>query len=345
MPLSADRCASLLADASSSVTDPAPSARLSGGSTRIHAAAQEGVNDASIVYPTARDRNTLLVSKTNNDNNNNNNKRIGSACFDASAMPVTTDLGMLGNAAGRLRALGHHPALPAVLRRMAKAWVRKWAATITLADSKPVPSELSSNGTSSEEAEAAGSTGHSEELGRSAQGLCGLAYLGNAAKCLAEARSVLSTIVASAEPVGDALASVPAASKENDQTGTDAGMDNEANGKPAQAPGDGGRGGKTGALPGDTERHTAGSIGTGRKDSSSVPSAAISTPQGRTLVMVQLEEACVRVMMGRFGDEARSEAQAVKAAAREEGVTPVQRCDKPINEETLPLFPVTCCVG
>lgn len=320
MLLFVNRCASLLADASSLVQDPASSALPSGGNTRTHAAAHKSAHDTSIVYPTTRDTNASLVS-------NNNNEMIDSACFDASSMPVTTDLGMLGNAASRLRALGHHPALPAVLRRMAKAWVRKWAASITLADSKSVPTAFSANGVSSKQAEAAGSTGHSEDLGMSEQGLYGQAYLANAAKFLAEARSVLSTIVASAEPVTDARASVPATSNGNGQTGADAGMDNEASTKPAQALGDSGRGGKKGALPGEADKTTSGSIGAGRLDSSSTPSAAISTPLGRTLVMVQLEEACVRVMMGRFGDEARSEAQAVKAAAREEGVTPVQRCE------------------
>lgn len=256
-------------------------------------------------------------------------------------MPLTAALGILGNAANRLRALGPHPALPAVLRRMAKEWVRKWAASVMLAGPlAAAPSGCSSIGVSSEVG-AAGSKGCSEHdlgAGGRAQDVNGLKYLSYAAKCLAEARTVLSMIVASSEPVGDTLASVPATCKENDQTPAETVVDNElttksagkkgkAAAESAQPPGDGGggRGGKKGSISGEADIITADSTSTAGVDSSLAHSAAISTPLGRALVMVQLEEACVRVMMGRFGDEARSETQAVKAAANEEGVTPVQR--------------------
>lgn len=328
---SLNRCASLLADASSSVQDPAPSALPSGG-TRTHAAAHSGVSDtASFIDPT-RDRNAPTSNK----------KRIVEPCSDISSMPLTAALGILDNAASRLRALGAHPALPAVLRRMAKEWVRKWAASVTLAGAlaAAAPTGCSSIGVSSEK-EAAGAKGRSADdlrAGGRALDVNGLAYLGNAAKCLAEARNVLSMIVASSEPAGDALASVPATSKDNDQTPAETVVDNELSTKPsgkkgkaaaeaAQPPADGGggKGGKKGSFSGEAGVISAGSTSTGGVDSSLNHSAAISTPLGRVLVMVQLEEACVRAMMGRFGEEARSETEAARAAAHEEGVTPVQR--------------------
>lgn len=250
--------------------------------------------------------------------------------------PIT--VGILGNAASRLRALGPHPALPAVLRRMAKEWVRKWAASVTLAGSSTVPAGSHFVG-GSREVEAGGGRGRpSEDLGGLAQNNTDcLAYLGNAAKCLAEARSVLSTIVASAEPVGDALVSVPATSKDNDQKPTaENGTDDEV--VSTKTAGKKGKAAETAQPPGDADP-AAGSSGTGRADSSLGPPAVISTPLGRALVMVQLEEACVRVMMGRFGDEARSKTQGVKAAAIEEGVTPVQRCnicDRPGRSSPTP---------
>ena len=181
----------------------------------------------------------------------------------------------------------------------------------------------------------AGAQGDLEGIGGLAQNVNGLAYLRKAAKCLAEARHVLSTIVTSAEPVSDTSASVPAISNENDLTATEPEIENEVSIKPAgqkvktadsaQPAGDGGGGGKKGVSPGGAD--TAAGSSTGRVDSWLATPAAISTPLGRALVMVQLEEACVRVMMGRLNNEARSETQAAEAAANEEGVSPVQKCD------------------
>lgn len=55
------------------------------------------------------------------------------------------------------------------------------------------------------------------------------------------------------------------------------------------------------------------------------PQGAISTPIGRELVMVQLEEAGVRAMLGRTRGETYSEKKAAEAAANTQGVNPVDR--------------------
>eukprot|EP00903_Cladosiphon_okamuranus_P014428 g13389.t1 len=232
---------------------------------------------------------------------------------DNSAMPPAVRV--LSAAADKLRPLGNHPALSAVLRRTAREWVRQWAQQST------VP--------------AAGTS---------------VACLQNAVACLAEARAVLSVLATAAEPIAEVLASCPAGAREEQAKPTDGGDEEDNNhaagaaekkggkgkgaapkggAKKAVATGGGASGAAADAVP---EEGTAGEESAGK-----VPSAAVSTPLGRSLVMVQLEEACVRAMLGRKQGEGRSSKNAKEAAANAEGVTPVQRymeASRPLGHPT-----------
>ena len=214
-------------------------------------------------------------------------------------------------AAETLRPLGSHPALPAALRRTARGWVREWAQRQQSA------------------AEPA------------AEACAPASYLEKAAGCLAEARAVLSALAAAAEPTADVLSSCPAGAKE-EQTKPGGGGDDEEEGNDA-----GGAGGKKagkgkGAAPKAGGKKAAAAaaaaaggaaagaapegVGAGEEAvGGAAPRGAVSTPLGRSLAMVQLEEACVRTMLGRARGEGRSSKKAKEAAASAEGVTPVQR--------------------
>ena len=284
--------------------------------TRSQAAVHEGAISAA-VNATTRGNATAV---------NRKNAQHDSA--DIAMPPTAGDL--LGNAACRLRALGHHPALSAVLRQMAKEWVRKWATSNTgpTGSSKAATKPCRVGGI--ENGERAEGTCPSED--GLAQNTDGFAYLRNAAECLAEARSVLSTIITSAEPAGDAISSKFANSQTNEET-ADHETENEQPGTIKTLAGKKGKSAETTQPPGDgggLNTYTAVSSSSVRlcADKSLIgQSAAISTPLGRALVAVQLEEACVRLMLGRIGNEARSENQVAIAASIQEGVTPIQRCD------------------
>lgn len=165
-----------------------------------------------------------------------------------------------------------------------------------------------------------------------------MACLENAAVCLAEARAGLSALAAAAEPVAEFLSSCPAVARGEQAKPADGG-DEEDDNKPA---GTGGKkagkekgaaqkGGakKKAAAAGGAAGAAAGAVpeegAAGQEAAGTVPSAAVSTPLGRSLVMVQLEEACVRTMLGRERGEGRSSKKAKEAAANAEGATPVQR--------------------
>lgn len=167
-----------------------------------------------------------------------------------------------------------------------------------------------------------------------------MACLENAAACLAEARAVLSALAAAAEPTTDVLSSCPAGAREEqakpagdgeEEDDKDAGgAGGKKAGKGKAAPAQKGTANKgaapaaAGAAAGEVpEGETA-----GEEPARTVPSGAVSTPLGRSLVMVQLEEACVRSMLGRARGEGRSSKKAKEAAANAEGVTPVQRWDQ-----------------
>lgn len=264
---------------------------------------------------------------------------------------------VLNAATDKLRPLGNHPALSAVLRRTAREWVCRWAqstppaaATSDLA-SAPSNQPRSHDPARAQSLNAQNVHAHdaipSDEHGDttaptflSASASSSVACLENAAACLTEARAVLSALAAAAEPTAGVLSSCPAGAREeqakpagdssgeNDDGGAAAASGKKAGkGKGAAQKGSvkktaaGAAGAAAGAVPGGLEGGTAageGAVGT-------AACAAVSTPLGRSLVMVQLEEACVRTMLGRAKGEGRSSKKAKEAAANAEGVTPVQR--------------------
>lgn len=168
-------------------------------------------------------------------------------------------------------------------------------------------------------------------------------FLENAVACLVEAREILSVLATSAEPVGDTLISFPVdahamgPSPQNAEKSTEHGAGDGEGGNKAKSPGSKGKGqakqSKGKKSPGVTQGGgpaSSGELDAPRDSEHSlrgVPCepAAVSTPVGRVLVMVQLEEACVRAMLGRAKGENRSKSKAEEAAANDKGVTPVQR--------------------
>ncbi|CAM9269015.1 unnamed protein product [Scytosiphon promiscuus] len=229
---------------------------------------------------------------------------------------------LLSDAADKLRPLGKHPALPAILRRMAQEWVRRWAkapaATDTAARSVETPAAAARG--------AARGTTPSPAAGVS-RAKC----LENAAACLAEARAALSALAAAAEPTGDVLSSAPPAARERAPAKNES-DDDDAEAPAAKAKGKNGKGGAGSQKGGNSKAAAAGDFAQGSSDA-----AVLSTPVGRSLVMVQLEEACVRAMLGRIRGEARSSKKAEEAAANDEGTNPVQRyleASRPLGHPT-----------
>lgn len=156
--------------------------------------------------------------------------------------------------------------------------------------------------------------------------------LEEAAKCLAEAREVLSALAAEAEPTGDALSSPPPLVAAETPPANTEDRDEPAGAKKGKGAADN-KGGKK-AAEGKSKSGAAASLppadstdATPVDESATTPAVAgsVSTPLGRCLTMVQLEEACVRVMLGRTKGEGHSSTKAAEAAANREGVTPVQR--------------------
>ena len=265
---------------------------------------------------------------------------------------------VLTEAADKLRPLGNHPALPAVLRRTARAWLRTWAtlnstaATTTASQTASALFAVASPSPSPPK-HTRGTPGHNPaaqadpadpgdggvETPVPGGGGVGSAErcLENAVACLAEARAVLSALAAVAEPAGDVLSSAPVTAREEKAVGGDG--EDEAEAAAAAASGKAGGKGKGGGAEkkGGAKKGAAAAAAakaaeeTGEGSSGEEPpeaaggGAAISTPLGRSLVMVQLEEACVRTMLGRARGEGRSSKKAKEAAANAEGITPVQR--------------------
>lgn len=235
-----------------------------------------------------------------------------------------------------LRRLGPHPALATVLRKTAGAWVRQWTGSNTPLMGRLSPGRFGYSGKGEADQ---GSHADKEDFSHRS---CAVrsetsptdhrhqpwGFLENAAACLAEARNLLSSLVASAEPVVDVLSTssviahkiAPSNSAERDAGAL------KSNKSPPKA---GLK--KEGAGKDQTKVKKSDSVKNGAvSQDSAVPSSmqasgAVSTPLGRALVMVELEEACVRSMLGRAKGEARSEEAAREAAANDESITPVQR--------------------
>lgn len=255
-----------------------------------------------------------------------------------SSLPLA--IRVLTDAADKLRPLGNHPALHALLRRTAREWARRWA-ELPAGTAGAAGAPLSSSARARLIQNPENTLHHEEHVPYASATLVsksreGILYLENAAACLAEARAVLSTLAAAAESTGDVLASSPATAAlhkeplEEDDEGA-AAADNNKSGKGKGAA----KGKKTAAGAGDKTKKGASSSPSGElpdlpseKDLEPTSTAAVSTPLGRCLTMVQLEEACVRMMLARVKGEGRSSKEAKEAAAKEEGVTPVQRYGK-----------------
>lgn len=214
---------------------------------------------------------------------------------------------------------------------MAKEWVHGWGAAVAVARTR----STSGNTKGGEGINREGAGVREDETHATAD-LKPLMFLYNAAKCLAEARDVLSVLAMSAEPVEDMLTSCPvnaqtlSPQKEENETenGAGDGQGGKAkptgNGKvPAKQKGKKSAGVAQGGASssGEVDAAAASKVSLGMP----TESASVSTPVGRALVMVQLEEACVRAMLGRAKGETRSNTKADEAAANDKGVTPVQR--------------------
>lgn len=214
---------------------------------------------------------------------------------------------------------------------MAKEWVHAWGTAVAVATTRST-----SGNTKGGEGINGDGAGVREDESHATADLKPWIFLDNAATCLAEARDVLSVLATSAEPLEDMLASCPV----NAQTLSSQKEEKE----PENGAGDG-QGGKAkpagkGKIPTKQKGKKSAGVAQGGAYSSgeveaapdskaslgmSTESAFVSTPVGRALVMVQLEEACVRAMLGRAKGENRSKTKAELAAANDKGVTPVQR--------------------
>lgn len=254
---------------------------------------------------------------------------------DGSLQKYSLALTQLTNAAEIMRPLGSHPALVAILRRTARTWVHQWASET--APSKQGMNALRTNGTSTSgqlKTTTVGDAVHGGEE-KPLPDLDPWYCLENAAECLAEARMVLSQVVQVAEPTGGVLSTSPVIAQTyapkplegRDMVG-DGGLNVAAAGTKGKTSGKGQDKGKKpggankGGSPAEVDN------GAESKDSlrlSSVEPAAISTPLGRVLTMVQLEEACVRAILCRAKKGNQSERKVKEDAACGEGVTPVDR--------------------
>ncbi|CAM9228901.1 unnamed protein product, partial [Hapterophycus canaliculatus] len=292
---------------------------------------------------------------------------------ERSGLPAAVRL--LSDAADKLRPLGNHPALPAILRRTAQEWVRRWAKLPAVAGTAsrssaslgvargmaalPVAelSELRSTETRHVHKRTLGFNHRASEQRLETTSGSRVSCLENAAACLAEARVALSALAAAAEPTGDVLSSSPPtardrvtattekeddgneapAAKAKGKSGKSASGSEKGMGPKAAAAGEGKKSGGGGAASSTTGRVADATGGGGGSVPGGTNAMVVSTPVGRNLVMVQLEEACVRAMLGRTRGEGRSSKKAEEAAANEEGVTPVQRyleASRPLEHPT-----------
>lgn len=235
---------------------------------------------------------------------------------------------ILCDAADKLRPLGNHPALPAVLRHTAREWVRSWAKSPAAAGAAGAGASTALSSSSASSSKAHNNRGHDHVSPQRPTVSC----LEEAAKCLAEAREVLSTLAAEAEPTGDALSSppplvaaeTPPANTEDEvePAGAKKGKgaaDNKGGKKAAEGKS------KSGAAASSPPADSADATPADEPATQAV-AGSVSTPLGRCLTMVQLEEACVRLMLGRAKGDGHSSTKAAEAAANREGVTPVQKC-------------------
>lgn len=252
---------------------------------------------------------------------------------------TSNNLILLTRAGEVLRPLGPHPALATVLRKTAAAWVRRWAASNTPLLSRVSPGWLgySGKGEADQNDSSHGSCAVRSQTSPKDHRHEPWGFLENAAACLAEARNVLSSIVAAAEPVVDVLSTssvIAQKSAPGNSAEKDAGALKSNKGLP--------KGGqkKEGAGKDQNKVKKSDSVknGAGSQDSimpsSTQASGVVSTPLGRALIMVELQEACVRSMLGRAKGEARSKRAAREAAAKDESITPVQRYQTGIVQDS-----------
>ncbi|CAM9187724.1 unnamed protein product [Sphacelaria rigidula] len=255
---------------------------------------------------------------------------------------ASTAMQLLRTAERVLRPLGDSRALAMVLRGIAREWVREWATVVLKggngqARARAVAANARHPGTPADACTITGSSvAHREQL-----------LLENTSRCLAEARSCLETLVSSAEPPGELLPSSTFALKrtkkikDGPQTadGEGEGRDGAKSGSgkaklsaKAQDKGPKGKSSTSGGKSAESIEQIDSTRETEETDVS--PQGAISTPIGRELVMVQLEEAGVRAMLGRTRGETYSEKKAAEAAANTQGVNPVDR----YMEESRPIL-------
>lgn len=153
--------------------------------------------------------------------------------------------------------------------------------------------------------------------------------LESAATCLAEARSVLSAIIASAKPFEKMISSAAviassATESEAEEKRTN-GLDADSNSAV--------RKGKKSKTRGDKVEHAGkvteespGCVPAGVNNLSTPEQPQpMATPLMRTFVMVHIEEACVRGLLGRLKGEHRSVLRMKEAAENDEDTTPVQK--------------------
>ncbi|CAM9765355.1 unnamed protein product, partial [Ectocarpus sp. 4 AP-2014] len=269
---------------------------------------------------------------------------VSSRCTQQQGQKTATPraVRILCDAADKLRPLGNHPALPAVLRHTAREWVRCWAKSPAAAGAAGAGAGATTVVSSSSASSSTARNNRSHDHGSPQRPK--VSCLEEAAKCLAEAREVLSALAAEAEPTRDALSSLPPlVAAETPPANTEDGEE-PAGAKKGKGAADS-KGGKK-AAEGKSKNGAAASSPPADSadvtptDESTAPAVAgsVSTPLGRCLAMVQLEEACVRVMLGRAKGDGHSSTKAAEAAANREGVTPVQKymeASRPLGHPTM----------
>ncbi|CAM9480513.1 unnamed protein product [Ectocarpus sp. 13 AM-2016] len=247
---------------------------------------------------------------------------------------------ILCGAADKLRPLGLHPALPAVLRHTAREWVRCWAKSSAAAGAAGAGATAVVSLSSASSSKARNNRGHDHGSPQRPNVSC----LEEAAKCLAEAREVLSALAAEAEPTGDALSLPPPLVATETPSANAEDGDEPAGAKKGKGAADS-KGGKkaaegkskNGAAAPSPPADSADATPAGESTTPTV-AGSVSTPLGRCLTMVQLEEACVRAMLGRARGDGQSSTKAAEAAANGEGVTPVQKymeASRPLGHPTV----------
>ncbi|CAM9766287.1 unnamed protein product, partial [Ectocarpus sp. 8 AP-2014] len=247
---------------------------------------------------------------------------------------------ILCDAADKLRPLGNHPALPAVLRHTAREWVRCWAKSPAAPGAAGAGATTVVSSSSASSSKARNNRGHDHGSPQRPK----VGYLEEAAKCLAEAREVLSALAAEAEPTGDALSSPPPLVAAEAPPANAEDGDEPAGAKKGKGAADN-KGGKK-AAEGKSKNGAAASLPAADstdatpadEPTTSAVAGSVLTPLGRCLTMVQLEEACVRAMLGRAKGDGHSSTKAAEAAANREGVTPVQKymeASRPLGHPTV----------